>query len=364
MFRTAKEGHPMRATSRIFVRGALFLVLAANQALYGHAQVSNLNVGVGAGSGGEVPVATWQNGPQKPSLPDRARGLLARNPVTWGWSKWRGRNQKADAAKQVVTSHQDRIALANPTGPPSVDLLVAAAEVSEKSGAIEQARRQYQDALAAHPNHAGVLLAAAHMEDRQGHLRIAEQLYRRLVDANSKDPTAFNDLGLCLARQGRLDESAEAIHVAVALQPAKQRYRNNLATVFVEMYRDQEALQQLTAVHGPAIAHFNLGHLLARRGRTQDAAAHLATVSRTDARGTQAQFPVGTLAAGQSGRGAVVANGGNLMDRQATINGPGKSVTQSVSSTDSAAWQQRRVAGLRLLPPVNPGPRYRNPQYR
>ncbi len=354
----------MRATSRIFVRGALFLVLVANQALYEHAQASNLNVGAGAESGGEAPAATWQNGPQKPSLSDRARELLARNPVTWGWSKWRGRKQGADAAKQVVTSHQDRIALANPTGPPSVDLLVAAAEVSEKSGAIEQARRQYQDALAAHPNHAGALLAAAHMEDRQGRLRIAEQLYRRLVEANSKDPTAFNDLGLCLARQGRLEESAEALHIAVALQPAKQRYRNNLATVFVEMHRDQEALQQLTAVHGPAIAHFNLGHLLARRGRPQDTAAPLATVSRADARMTQAQFPVATLAGAQSGRGAVVGNSGNLMGRQATISGPGEPVTQSVSSSDSAALEQRRVAGLRLLPPVNPGSRYRNPQYR
>jgi len=354
----------MHATSRIFVRGAFFWVLAANQTLYGHAQVSNLNAGGGSESGSEAPVAAWQNGPQKPSLSDRARGLLARNPINWGWSKWRGRKQKADSAKQVVTSHQDRIALANPTGPPSVDLLVAAAEVSEKSGEIEQARRQYQDVLASHPSHTGALLAAAHMEDRQGRLRIAEQLYRRLVEANSKDPTAFNDLGLCLARQGRLEESAEAIHIAVALQPAKQRYRNNLATVFVEMYRDEEALQQLTAVHGPAIAHFNLGHLLARRGRTQGGVAHLATVTRPDARVTQTQFPVATLAVEQSGLGTAVGNGGNSMERQATINGSGASVTQSVSSTDSAAWQQRRVAGLRLLPPVNSGSRYRNPQYR
>jgi tetratricopeptide (TPR) repeat protein len=361
----------MRTTSRIFVRGAL-MILAANLGLCVHAQVSNLNVGVATDSGRQAPAATCQNEQQKPSLPDRARALLARNPVTWGWSKWRGRKQKANTAKQVVTSHYDRIALANPTGPPSVDLLVAAAEVSEKSGAIEQSRRQYQDALATHPNHAGALLASAHMEDRQGNLRVAEQLYRRLVDVNSKDPTAFNDLGLCLARQGRLDESAEAIHLAVALQPGKQRYRNNLANVFVEMHRDQEALQQLTAVHGPAIAHFNLGHLLASRGRIQDAAAHLATVSRTDARVTQVQLPEATLAAAQPGhgppptilRGAAVGNGGNLMDRQTTINGSSGPVAQSVSPMDSTPWQQRRVADLRLLPPVNPGPGYRTPQYR
>ena len=84
----------MHATSRIFVRAALFLVLAANQTLYGYAQVSNLNVGVGAGSGGEAPVATWQNGPQKPSLPDRARGLLARNPINWAGQSGVGESRK------------------------------------------------------------------------------------------------------------------------------------------------------------------------------------------------------------------------------------------------------------------------------
>ncbi len=361
----------MRTISRIFVRGTI-VVLAVNLGLCVHAQVSNLNVGVGADLGRETPVATWQNEQQKPSLPDRARALLAKNPVTWGWSKWRDRQQKADAEKQAATRYHDRIALANPTGPSSVELLVAAAEVSEKIGQIEQARHQYQDALAMSPNHAGALLAAAHMEDRQGNLRIAEQLYRRLVDVNPKAPTAFNDLGLCLARQGRLDESAEAIHLAVALQPGKQRYRNNLATVFVEMYRDQEALQQLTAVHGPAIAHVNLGHLLARRGRTQDATAYFATVRRADPGLTQAQFPVATLAAVQPGNapaptvppGSTVGYGDNLVGPQATPADASEPVAQSVSPTNSTAWQPKHVAVLRLLPPVDTGPRYRNQQYR
>lgn len=361
----------MRSLSQTFVRGTT-VVLVVNLGLCGHAQVSNLNVGVGAGSDHETPVATWQNEQQKPSFSDRAGALLAKNPVTWGWSKWRDRQRKADVEKQEESRHNDRIALANPTGPSTVDLFVAAAEVSEKSGQIDQARHQYQYALSLSPDDAGALLTAAHMEDRQGNLRVAEHLYRRLVDVNPKDPTGFNDLGLCLARQGRLAESAEAIHLAVVLEPGKQRYRNNLATVFVEMHRDQEALQQLTAVHGPAIARFNLGHLLARRGRTEDAAAYFATVQNMDPGLAQAQSPATTLATAQPGiassptvpPGVAIGYDGPPVVHQARLVGVSEPVAQSVSPTSATPWQPKKVAGLRLLPPVSAGQGYSNPQYR
>jgi hypothetical protein len=63
----------------------------------------------------------------------------------------------------------------------------------------------------------------------------------------------------------------QVLEQAVQLQPAKALYRNNAATVLVEMRQDQRALAHLAAVHGAAEANFNLGQLLVERGRSADA---------------------------------------------------------------------------------------------
>src|SRR5690606_13353818 len=108
-------------------------------------------------------------------------------------------------------------------------------------------------------------------EDRAGRMAEAEQLYGRAMAINPKDAAARNDLGLCLARSGKLSESAHVLRTAVALKPEKALYRNNLATVLVEMGDSQAAFDELSAVHEPATAHFNMGQLFAQRGRMEEA---------------------------------------------------------------------------------------------
>jgi tetratricopeptide (TPR) repeat protein len=109
------------------------------------------------------------------------------------------------------------------------------------------------------------------MEDRGGDLPLAESLYRQACASNPQHAGALNDLGLCLARQGKLEASVQTIEQAVQLQPDKALYRNNAATVLVEMRQDQRALGHLAAVHGPADANYNFGQLLVQRGRPVDA---------------------------------------------------------------------------------------------
>jgi Flp pilus assembly protein TadD len=121
------------------------------------------------------------------------------------------------------------------------------------------------------PGHVEVLRAAARMEDRLGELALAESMYQQAVAANPQHAGARNDLGLCLARQGKLEDSVQAIEQAVQLQPEKPLYRNNAATVLIEMRQDQRALGHLAAVHGAAEANYNLGQLLVQRGRADEA---------------------------------------------------------------------------------------------
>jgi tetratricopeptide (TPR) repeat protein len=171
----------------------------------------------------------------------------------------------------------DAISLSVPTGPPTPEFFIFASQMCEKQGDLPQARQNLQRAISMWPNNADVLRAAAHLEDRQANMPVAENLYQRAVTANPQNAAALNDLGLCLARQGKLEPSLQVLEQAIQLQPDKPLFRNNAATVLVEMRQDQRALGHLAAVHNPAEANFNLGQLLVDRGRPADAVPYFQT---------------------------------------------------------------------------------------
>src|SRR5262249_37594422 len=111
----------------------------------------------------------------------------------------------AHPVMQPVTQAQpktDAISLSVPTGPPSPDFFIFAAQMCERQGDILQARQNLTKALSMWPGNADVLRAAARMEDRQGNLPLAETLYQQAVTGNPQNAAALNDLGLCLAREG------------------------------------------------------------------------------------------------------------------------------------------------------------------
>jgi TPR repeat protein len=120
------------------------------------------------------------------------------------------------------------------------------------------------------------------MEDRQNQLQVAENLYRRACTANPQHAGAINDLGLCLARQNKFEQSVQLFEQAIQLQPDKALYRNNAATVLVQMRQDQRALAHLAAVHGPAVANYNLGKLLVDRGRPHESIIYFQSAAELD----------------------------------------------------------------------------------
>ena len=149
------------------------------------------------------------------------------------------------------------------------------------------------------PGQVEVLRAAARMEDRQGNLPLAENLYQQAVTANPQHAGAVNDLGLCLAREGKLQPSLQALEQAVQLQPTKALYRNNAATVLVEMHQDQRALAHLAAVHDAADANYNLGQLLVERGRPADAAQYFQAAVQQNPGMQQAQVALAKMQGSQ-----------------------------------------------------------------
>src|SRR5690606_3960408 len=118
------------------------------------------------------------------------------------------------------------------------------------------------------------MVGYARLLDRQGNFEEALAWYGQAAEQQPDNPSIRNDLGLCLARQGRFNESARELEYATRLRPQETLYRNNLAKVLIELDQPQDALQHLLAVHPPAVAHYNIGFLLYQKQQTQLAGEH------------------------------------------------------------------------------------------
>lgn len=162
------------------------------------------------------------------------------------------------------------------------DLYVASARLYERNGNFIGAADQYQKALKVAPDNLVALLSYAHLLDRQEKLDQATQLYQRAVKAHPHEASAHNDLGLCYARRRMLNESVASLSEAARLQPQRELYRGNLATVLIEQNRADEALKQLQAVQADAVAHYNVGYLLQQRGQDQLAANYFNRAAQLD----------------------------------------------------------------------------------
>jgi tetratricopeptide (TPR) repeat protein len=217
-----------------------------------------------------------------------------KNPIKFlssSFAKQQSQNQVALPAD----SHGGSVAASTPVGQPTPEQFIAAAQQCESQGDIQRAHDNFQQALNMWPGHVEVLRAAARMEDRLGNLPIAENLYGQAVSANPGHAGALNDLGLCLARQGKLDASVQMIEQAIQLQPQKALYRNNAATVLVEMRQDDRALAHLATVHGAADANYNFGQLLVQRGRASDATQYFQAAIDQNPQMTHAQVALDKL---------------------------------------------------------------------
>jgi Flp pilus assembly protein TadD len=173
----------------------------------------------------------------------------------------------ANATKKT-THKSDPTALVNGVEPTKAADYVALGESLEQNGDSEGARRMFHQALELEPHHLGALVALGRHFDRQGQLDRATESYLEATKFHPSSPTAFNDLGLCYARQRRYDDAVRALNRAIQLEPDRVLYRNNIAMVLVAQSRIDEALVHLTDAHGPSIAHYNLGCLLGKQGRT------------------------------------------------------------------------------------------------
>ncbi|MEM9184956.1 MAG: tetratricopeptide repeat protein [Planctomycetota bacterium] len=208
-----------------------------------------------------------------PSPASRLKQALTSNPLTAAIGR---------GPSQPPVQPSDALSLNRATPSPSADMLLSMAGIAEQSGDITAARGLFQKALAEQPTNVKALRAYGRLEDRQNRLAEAEKLYTQAVASSPQDPALLNDLALCYARQDKMQASLDTLEQAIRLRPAKALYRNNIAKVLVQQGDLPRATAHLAAVHGPAIANYNVGQMLIASGRGGEAAPYFRRAVASD----------------------------------------------------------------------------------
>jgi Flp pilus assembly protein TadD len=169
------------------------------------------------------------------------------------------------------------------------ELHVAMARLCEVRKMPAEAAEHYRQALAEDPKYLPALIGFARLRVHTGELEEATKLYETAAKAFPKEASVFNDLGLCFAQRGMFEKATAAIDEAIRLQPTLVLYRNNIAMVLVDLGQIEMAYSHLAAVHPEAVAHYNLGYFLFKKGQSGEAVRQFTIAAQRDPSLVQAQ---------------------------------------------------------------------------
>jgi len=182
---------------------------------------------------------------------------------------------KPKPAKLIENSHGESSVFSDKKPGPAV--YTAVADMHFQAGRYVEAETNYQKAIVHEPSYLKALVGYAKLKEKQTKLDSAVELYEKATIAHPSNSSVLNNLGLCLARKRDYQKSLSVLTQAIRLQPKRALYRNNIATVMVEIGRVEEALAQLKEVHEESVAYYNVGYLLQRKRQSELAARYFLT---------------------------------------------------------------------------------------
>ena len=112
----------------------------------------------------------------------------------------------------------------------------------EKAGDFANSLNAYQSALALMPNHADIANDLGRLAFRMGMKDVAEQLFRRYLDAHPEDFGAINNLVSCVRDQGRASEAIDILKAALKTRPEDPHLWNTLGTILNEQGNQATAI--------------------------------------------------------------------------------------------------------------------------
>lgn len=145
---------------------------------------------------------------------------------------------------------------------------------AENQGELDDAIRYYEQARALDPKLDHLSRRLAVLYDQRGDDAPAQAAYERAVQLQPSDPDLLNDFGVFHLHRERWAAAESWFRRSLAIDPSHQRAANNLAMSLAMQNRLSESYEVFSGVVGPAAAYSNLGVLLARQGKRQEAREH------------------------------------------------------------------------------------------
>jgi Tfp pilus assembly protein PilF len=140
-----------------------------------------------------------------------------------------------------------------------------------------ESERYFREVLRLLPGHPSALNNLGTAIWRQGRLQDAEECYRRASVHDPNDYAILNNLGNVLWEQGRLADAMRWFRRAVAVRPDSPVVLMNLGVALSDLGAFDEALgfirESLRLLPDSAESHVNMGNTLARQGKLDAALA-------------------------------------------------------------------------------------------
>jgi len=144
-----------------------------------------------------------------------------------------------------------------------------------RSGYRREAAALYERARQLDPSQQQVCRYLAVLYDEIGTDSQALAEYNHAVRLAPKDPDLLNDFGYFYYRRHDMHQAEQWFCAAIAQSPQHERAWVNLGLTLGETERYQESFDAFSKVLSTAAAHSNVGMILARHGRTEEASRAL-----------------------------------------------------------------------------------------
>jgi Flp pilus assembly protein TadD len=116
--------------------------------------------------------------------------------------------------------------------------------------------------------------------DQRGFYERARQAYRRALELRPNDPTIYNNIGVSYFYQGDQENALKNYKKALALDPTHPQTNNNIAVIAAARGDYDLAFEYFSRALGAAAAHNNVGYLLLRAAKFDQAIKHLREAAR------------------------------------------------------------------------------------
>ncbi len=204
------------------------------------------------------------------------------------------------------------------------------------------------------PAELDALVALAHREHLAGRLAAAEATYRKILALRPDIAEVHNDLGICLAQQGKFDLAAARFEQAIALKPGLLGTLYNLANALKDQGKLGEAAARYEQVLALRPGYFealhNLGVVLRDQGKLDLAVARFEQVLALRPDLPEAYYNLGNALKDQGKLGEAAARYEQALalrpDYAEAINNLGVVLWQQ-GKLDEAAARYQHVLALR-----------------